>query len=125
MSSGLVRTPSAMTTSLQVGDFTYTIAEVLNADRSPNASPLTVSPGSDTRLRVRVNPSNPRQVGVLALAPGSVNVAVQVSVGFNTYNKDELFTIELSAPSQEGLTLGEWAPVSTTAPTWMTDEIPF
>lgn len=107
--------------ALNVGQFTSSIFTVTNSDGSSNTSlALSASPGNPATLRVRVNPSNNREVGVVALdASSGVNAIVEAALPGGTKQHLQLFVNTAAAVNQEALTPGAWSAPSGTVPAWM------
>ena len=110
-----------MAISLTVGNFRSSSISVTNADGSANNSAvLSVSAGNPATLRVRVNPSNPREVGVLGLDVSSgVNANVSVSLPGGTKTVQTLFTVNAAPNNQEALGVGAFSDPETDPPAWM------
>jgi len=100
-----------MSTPLTVGKARLSTITVLNPDGSVNATaPITTSAGNPSALRVTVNPSNPREVAIVGLAP-SAGVNANVTTNTGTGNKTAQTLIVVNAPTtdQSG---PSWGPFS-------------
>lgn len=110
-----------MSTSLTVGKARLATVTVTNPDGSPNATaPLTTLTGNAGTLRVSVNPSNPREIAIVGLAPsGGVNATVQANTGAGTKTATELVVIAAapSGPDLSSVSLGAFGP-EVTPPEW-------
>jgi hypothetical protein len=109
-----------MAITLTVGKFRSSLFAVTNADGSTNLdATLSVSPGNPATLRVRVNPSNNREVGVMALdVSAGVNANVSVALPGGTKTVQTLFENSGAPANQESLTAGAWSEESA-PPAWM------
>lgn len=109
-----------MSIPLNVGQFTSSTFSVLNADGGANtALSLNVQSGNDNTLRVRVNPSNNREVGVLALDVSvGVNATVSVTLPGGAKQSATTFVNSPAAVNQEALTPGPWSSPAA-PPAWM------
>jgi hypothetical protein len=107
--------------ALTVGQFTSSPATVINADGSTNTEiSLSVGSGNPLTLRVRLNPNDNREVGVLALAQSAgVNAVASAALPGGTKTAQQLFTVDPAPANQEAVTLGTWSAPSTTVPAWM------
>lgn len=105
--------------TLTVGKFRSSLFVVKNADGSVNTTAsLSVAPGNPSTLRVRVNPANNREVGVLGLGVSAgVNANVSVTLPGGTLTVNSLFVV--SAANQEALIEGTWSDPETDPPAWM------
>lgn len=112
-----------MSIQLMVGKFSSSIHSVTNADGSSNTSlSLNAQSGNGATLRVRVNPSNNREVGVLALDVSSgVNAIVSVALPGGSRQVSTTFENVAAPPpptNQEAFTAGGWSAPSD-PPAWM------
>jgi hypothetical protein len=104
-----------MSTSLTVGKARLSTVSVITGGLPDSTSPLTTGTGNASTLRVRVNPSNPREVGVLALAQSA---GVNASVTVNGQTATELFVVSAAPPPADGPTFGAWGP-EIDPPSWL------
>lgn len=108
-----------MPQTISVGKFRSCLFTVRNADGSVNTTAtLSATPGNATKLRVRVNPANNREVGVVGLeASAGINANVSVTLPGGTFTANVLFTV--TALNQEGLEEGTWSDPEANPPAWM------
>lgn len=104
-----------MATSLTVGKARLSTVSVITGGLPDTTSVLTVDTGNIATLRVRVNPSNPREVGVLGLAQSA---GVNAFVTVNGHSKSELFEVAAAPPSADGPTFGAFGP-EIDPPAWL------
>lgn len=110
-----------MSTPLTVGKARLAQVTVTNPDGSlnPTAS-IGVSTGNTSTLRVTVNPSDPREIAIVGLAPSAgVNAGVNINLGEGVKSAAELVVIS-TAPVVTGLSsisIGAFGP-EITPPSW-------
>lgn len=110
-----------MSTPLTVGKARLASIIVTNPDGSPNlTASIGVSTGNASTLRVTVNPSDPREIAIVGLAPSAgVNAGVNINLGEGTKTASELVVIS-AAPAVTGLSsiaLTVFGP-EVTPPSW-------
>lgn len=102
--------------TLQVGEFVSFPFIVKAVDGSPDTSAVaTAGAGNPANLRVRINPSNPREVGVLAL---SQTTGINAIVTANGHSSSTLFVVP-PPPDLSGVTIGTIGTPTTVVPDWM------
>jgi len=94
-----------MAISLSVGKMKRARFTVRNADGTINTLlALSASSGNATNLKVRVNPNDNREVGVMALVAGaSNNATVQAALPGGTKTVQDLFSTVAASGNQEAL----------------------
>lgn len=97
--------PGPMAISLSVGKMRRARFTVRNADGTINTSlALSAVSGNATNLKVRVNPNDNREVGVMALVAGaSNNATVQASLPGGVKQVQDLFSTVAASGNQEAL----------------------
>lgn len=104
-----------MSTSITVGKARLSTVTVITGGAPDLTTPLTPSSGNPGTLRVRVNPDDPRQVGVLGLAPSS---GVNAGVTVNSHLIQETFVVSPAPPPSDGPSFGPWGP-EVDPPAWL------
>lgn len=106
--------------TLTVGKVRTNIFTVNNADGSVNSTlSLNAFSGNDNNVRVRVNPSNNREVGIMALIAGAANNAtVQASLPGGVKQVQDLVSTVAAPVNQEALTAAGWS-AEIDPPAWM------
>lgn len=104
-----------MSTSLTVGKARLVTVTVITGGVPDTTTPLSVSTGNPATLRVRVNPSDPREVGVLGLAQSA---GVNAGVTVNGHLVQETFVISPPPPPPDGPTFGSWG-AEIDPPAWL------
>lgn len=95
-----VRNMWSMSTSLTVGKARLATIVVHNPDGSVNTTAtVTTSVGNPSVLRCTVNPSNPREIAIVGLAPssGGVNANVSVDTGEGVKTSQSLIIVSAAA----------------------------
>lgn len=101
-SSG-VPTPAQMATILPIGKARVLTINANMSDSSlDTALPMTATTNQPSKLKVRVNPDNPREVGVLALAATS-GASVTATVNSDKFVQ---VTFQVPAPTLSSVTVG-------------------
>lgn len=98
-----------MSTTLSVGKARLATITVHNPDGSVNTTAaVTTSTGNPTSLRCTVNPSNPREIAIVGLAPSSgVNANVTVDTGEGSKTSQSLIIVVAgSVTGQSGVDIG-------------------
>lgn len=70
-----------------------TIAANMSDGSQDTALPMTAATNQPSKLKVKINPSNPREVGVLALAPTSGATVT------STVNSDKFVQVTFQVPT--------------------------
>lgn len=75
---------------------------------------ISTTTGNTSALRCTVNPDNPREVAVVALAPSPGVNALFSAAGFDA---SALFAVNPAPPPPNGLAIGAWGP-EIVPPSW-------
>jgi hypothetical protein len=98
---------SSMATTITVGKARLATITLISGGVPDTTTALTTSTGNPTTLRCTVNPSNPREVAVVGLAPSAGVNAIVSAPGFGAAS---LFEVQAAPPPADGLTFGAWGP---------------
>lgn len=110
-----------MAISLSVNMARLSTFAVTNPGGAPNnTAPLTAQSGNGTVMKCRVNPSNPREVGVMGLQDNGgsvVNANVSVTLSDGTHSSSTGFTVVPNG--QPGsIAAGDWSD-EIAPPAWL------
>lgn len=103
-----------MATNITVGKARLATVTLISGGIVDTTTVLGTSTGNPTTLRCTVNPSNPREVAVVGLAPSP---GVNAFVSAPGFSASSLFQVDAAPPPPDGLSFGAWG-AEIDPPTW-------
>lgn len=105
-----------MSVTLQVGEFVAYSFVVRGSTGAPDLTAVAVAGvGDPTKLRARINPDDPRQLGILALAQVNGINAIVTALGHSS----SVTVIIPAPPDQTAVVIDVTGTPTTTVPGWM------